>query len=135
LAISGSEGFDGMSEPTRNHERAHYRLWYPQADRPTLEVGDQKFEVSEISEEGARIVLSRPFGHDRDEPFTGVLQFSNGESDPVEGVVLRSTQDEVVANLTSGVTLKRMMSEQIRIRQKYPTTLRSSEDSSGKASR
>lgn len=123
-----------MGEPTRNQERAHYRLWYPQADRPTLAIGDQKFEVSEISEEGARIVLSHSFGHDRDEPFTGVLRFSNGESDSVEGVVLRSTQDEVVANLTSGVTLKRMMSEQIRIRQKYPTTLRSSEDSSGKAS-
>jgi hypothetical protein len=121
-----------MGEPTRIQERAYYRLWYPQADRPTLAIGAQKFEVAEISEEGARIVPSGSFGHHHGEAFTGVLRFSNGESDTVEGVVLRSTPDEVVVKLTTGVTLKRMMSEQIRLRQKYPAALRSPEDPSGK---
>ena len=36
-------------------QRAYFRLWYPQAARPTLVIGDRKFEVTEISEEGARI--------------------------------------------------------------------------------
>lgn len=122
-----------MDDPQRIQERAYFRLWYPQADRPTLTIGDQEFVVSEISEEGARIVLSGPFDHDHEEPFSGILRFSNGESDTIEGVVLRASESELVANLKPGVTLKRMMSEQIRMRQKYPTTLPSSDDTSGEA--
>ena len=120
-----------MNEPPRTQEREFFRLWYPQAERPKLEIGDQKFEVAEISEEGARIVLSGPFAHDQEEPFSGVVRFSNGESESVEGVVLRVSGNEVVANLKRGVTLKRMMSEQIRIRQKYPAAQRSPEKSGG----
>lgn len=61
-----------MDDPPRIQERAYFRLWYPQADRPTLTIGDQEFVVSEISEEGARIVLAGPFDHDHEEPFTGM---------------------------------------------------------------
>ncbi len=120
-----------MDDPPRTQERAHFRLRYPQADRPTLRIGDQQFEVSEVSEEGARIVLSGPFDHDRENPFTGVLRFSNGESDTVEGVILRASESELVANLQRGVSLKRMLSEQVRIRQKYPKVRPSSSNPSG----
>lgn len=122
-----------MDELPRTQGREFFRLWYPQAERPTLEIGDQKFEVAEISEEGARIVLSGPFAHDHEEPFSGVVRFGNGESDSVEGVVLRVSDNEVVANLKRGVTLKRMMSEQIRIRQKYPAAQRSPDGTNGNA--
>lgn len=105
-------------------QRAYFRLWYPQSARPTLVIGDQKFEVSEISEEGARIVLSRPFHRAENESFTGVIQFQDGQTESVAGVVLRSTESEVVANLSQGISLKRMMAEQIQIRKNFPTALR-----------
>ncbi|NQV26910.1 MAG: PilZ domain-containing protein [Rhodopirellula sp.] len=122
-----------MDEPPRTQEREFFRLWYPQAERPTLEIGNQKFEVAEISEEGARIVLSGPFTHDSGESFKGFVRFNDGESDSVEGVVLRVSDSEVVANLKHGVSLKRMISEQVRLRASYPSPPRSSEDWSGKA--
>lgn len=122
-----------MDQPPRIQERAHFRLRYPHAERPTLSIRDQTLGVSEISEEGARIVLSGPFDHNRKEPFTGVLRFSDGESDSVEGVIIRASESELVANLTQGVTLKRMMSEQIRLRQKYPNALPSTEGTGGEA--
>ena len=62
-----------------------------------------------------------------------ILRFSDGESDTVEGVVLRASENELVANLKRGVSLKRLMSEQIRMWQKYPTTLASPDEASGEA--
>lgn len=109
-------------------QRAYFRLWYPQAARPILVIGDRKFEVTEISEEGARIAISGSFCRAENESFSGTIQFRNGESDSVAGTVLRSSPEEVVASLNQGISLKRMMSEQIRIRQNFPTALRSKDN-------
>lgn len=124
-----------MDEPPRPRiqERAFFRLRYPTVERPKLQIGDQEFEVSEISEEGARIILSDPCTIDQGQPFEGVLCFPDDEKDSIEGVILRSSDDELVANLTRGVSMKRMMSEQIRLRQKYPPAAHKAENSSGEA--
>lgn len=114
-------------------QRAYFRLWYPQVARPALVIGDRKFEVTEISEEGVRIAISGSFGREENESFSGTIQFSNGESDPVAGTVRRSSPKEVVASLSRGISLKRMMSEQIRIRKNFPTALRSQDDVKGKS--
>ena len=57
----------------------------------------------------------------RDQQFTGVLRFRDGETVSIEGVVQRFEGKEIVLNLSSGVSLKRMMAEQKRLLQKYPT--------------
>ena len=109
-----------MDKPPRPQKRGFYRLRYPAAERPTLSIGDRKFVVSEVSEEGARIVISGSCSLDPNKPFSGVLTFPTGETESIKGSVLRSTDNEIVANLTSGISLKRMTAEQIRLRQKYP---------------
>ncbi|MGZ0172224.1 MAG: PilZ domain-containing protein [Planctomycetales bacterium] len=109
-----------MDEPPRVQQREFYRLWYPVAERPKLRIGDQEFDVSEVSEAGARIVISAPVGLSDSEAFTGTIKFRTGETDSGEGKILRSSENEIVAELTTGISLKRMMAEQIRIRQKYP---------------
>jgi hypothetical protein len=44
-----------------------------------------------------------------------------------KSTILRSSESDIVANLTTGITLKRMMAEQIRIRQMYPPVAGKSE--------
>lgn len=122
-----------MDEPPRIQQRAFFRLRYPTIERPTVQIGEQELEVSEISEEGARIVLAGPCMIDQEQSFTGVIRFHDDEADSVDGVVLRSSENELVANLTRGVSMKRMMSEQIRLRQKYPPTAQTAENVSGDA--
>jgi hypothetical protein len=109
-----------MDESPRIQQREFYRLWYPVAERPKLRIRDQEFDVAEVSEAGARIVLASPFEFDDSESFTGTITFHSGETESIEGTALRSSENEIVANLTSGISLKRMLSEQIRIRQQYP---------------
>ena len=110
-----------MKQPPSKNERAHYRLLYPQAERPTIRIEDRDYEVSEVSERGARILLAGVGAVHRDQSFAGVLRFRDGETVSVEGVVLRSDEKEMFVRFSSGVSMKRMMAEQIRLRQKYPT--------------
>jgi len=109
-----------MDDTPRVQQREFYRLWYPVAERPSLRIGDQEFDVSEVSEAGARIVIASQVVLGEADGFTGTITFRSGERESVEGTILRSSENEIVANLTSGISLKRMMAEQIRIRQKYP---------------
>ncbi len=109
-----------MDDTPRVQQREFYRLWYPVAERPSLRIDDQEFDVSEVSEAGARIVIASQVELADAEAFTGTVTFRTGEKDCVKGTILRSSENEIVANLTTGISLKRMMAEQIRIRQKYP---------------
>ena len=114
-----------------NIERRNvYRLRYPRVERPTVRSEDRDYEVSEISEGGVRIALTGGCTVRRDQPFAGVLRFRDGETVSIEGVVLRSDEKEMVVGLSSGVSLKRMMTEQIRLRQKYPAFFDKSEGAS-----
>lgn len=55
--------------------------------------------------------------------FAGVLRFQDGDTTPVVGVVLRWEDGELVVKLSKGISLKRMIAEQSRIRKKYPMFL------------
>ncbi len=110
-----------MDQPPGIHGRTYYRLRYPGAERPTVRIEDRDYEVSEVSERGAKIVLAGACALRLDQPFAGVLRFRDGETVSVEGVVQRFAGKEIVLNLSSGVSLKRMMAEQKRLLQKYPT--------------
>lgn len=50
----------------------------------------------------------------------GWVRFYDGEAAPVEGVLLRIEGYEAIIQLSFGVSLKRMLSEQRRLIQLYP---------------
>jgi len=111
-----------MDQRPRHERRAHFRLQYPLAERPTVQSGDRDYEVLDISEGGARMKLLTG-GHaavHQDQPFAGVLRFQDGETVSIEGVVLRSDRIAMVVRLSSGVSAKRMVADQIRLRKRYP---------------
>jgi len=109
-----------MDQHSQEDRRSHYRLGYPEAERPTVRIGNRDYEVSEISEGGAQILISRNEAGNLAQSFTGVLTFQDGEAFPIEGVVMRSTGTSLIVKLSKGVSLKRMLSEQIRLRKSYP---------------
>jgi hypothetical protein len=112
-----------MSATPPHQKRNYYRLKYPKSERPTVWFRGCTYEVSEISEGGVRIMLAKGCAVRLHQTFAGVLRFKDGDTTPVVGVVLRWEGDEMVVKLSQGISLKRMIAEQSRIRKKYPMFL------------
>lgn len=120
ITISG--GMKSMSHDTDVQGREFFRLKYPLTERPSILINGQEYEVAEISEKGARILLSGSFGIDEGKSFTGRILFHDDEIETIEAVAMRSENNELAANLTHGITMKRMIAEQIWLRKKFPDT-------------
>jgi hypothetical protein len=106
-------------------QRAHYRLAYPVLERPRLLLEDAGVEVVDCSEMGLRFRIG-------DHPMPGLgahvqgtLVFRLGETEEVEGVVVRFQAGEVALHLTGrGVPFSRIWEEQRRLRSRYPDRFR-----------
>ncbi|MDG1513698.1 MAG: PilZ domain-containing protein [Mariniblastus sp.] len=109
-----------MDDKQRETRRSHYRLRYPPASQPTIQIGNDTYQVAEISEAGARIVLEGTFSIAPSEAFAGDVVFHDGESISIEGSVLRTHGNEVAVQLSKGISIKRMLAEQIWLRKEFP---------------
>ena len=120
-----------MTPNSGAQRRAHFRLRYPRSEGPLAGIGKEKYEVSELSEGGARILLPGDWTSAIGRPIGGTLEFPDGESIPVEGVVLRIEGPEVIVQFTKGVSFRRMLSEHSRILRAYPFIHKPSSGSAG----
>ena len=103
-----------------SEQRAHFRLRYPENERPLCLIGERRFEVVELSEGGMRLHLnggSEPWAGP--ERFRGVLELADGEH-LVAGDFLRDHNGEAVYQLRRGVDMRCMLNEQKRLVRKYP---------------
>ncbi len=101
--------------------RAHFRLRYPEKDRPHLRRGAEAFVVTELSEGGMRLHLSDPRGPWQGPArIEGQLQLASGDALAVSGDFLREADGEVVFQLQHGVDLHAMLEEQKFLVRKYP---------------
>ncbi len=107
------------------HERAHYRLAYPVMERPRLLLDDAGVEVVDCSEKGLRFrTADRPMP-ELGARVQGTLVFRLGETEAVEGVVVRFQAGEVAVLLTGrGVPFSRIWEVQRRLRSRYPDRFR-----------
>ena len=121
-----------MARGSQDDRRDHYRLGYPEAERPTVRINDVDYLVADLSEGGARILLAGGPGLPQDERFAGTVLFPDGEAVPIEGVVLRSTEKHMVVKLSKAIGQKRMIAEQRRIHEKYPLFFDSPEGGAGR---
>jgi len=109
-----------MDQHPQNQRRRYYRLQYPELERPTVWFKARYYEVTEVSEGGVMILLGDGCAVRLGQSFAGVVQFEDGETNPIVGVVLRIAENKMVVKLSKGISLRRMMAEQIRLRKKYP---------------
>ena len=113
-----------MTSGDDSNARSVFRLRYPEALRPSIRLNGLQYWVSELSEGGVRILLEDSTGAEFSGEQVGHITFADQQAEVVEGEVLRinttSADDvEAVLQLTTGVSLKRMLSEQVRIRSEY----------------
>jgi len=109
-----------MDQHPQNQRRSYYRLQYPEVERPTVWFKGRTYEVAEVSEGGAMILLGDGCAVSIGQSFAGVVEFEDGETNPIVGVVLRLVENKMIVKLSKGISLRRMMAEQIRLRKKYP---------------
>jgi len=109
-----------MAAELPDEKRSYYRLQYPKPERPTVWFQGCCYEVSEISEGGVRVILAGGCAVRLRQTFAGVLRFKDGGNEPIVGVVIRFDHSEIVVKLSKGISLKRMIAEQSRVRKKYP---------------
>ena len=110
-----------MDESTHRERRQYHRLRYPETERPTVRINGQEFRVSEISEKGTRIYIPNSFPASTNESVTGVLWFQDGVNIIIKGIVQRCDENGMAVKLSKGISSRRMISEQSRLLQKYPT--------------
>ncbi|HXT18575.1 MAG TPA: PilZ domain-containing protein [Gemmatimonadaceae bacterium] len=103
-----------MSEPSR---REQYRIQYPQAERPTLEIGRLFYEVLDCSEGGLRyeVRLGRPLPVPGSQ-ISATLAFRRGEELDIVGEVLRVGADFVVLHLEPPLPYSEILAEQRYLR-------------------
>ncbi|KLN64822.1 MULTISPECIES: PilZ domain-containing protein [Vibrio] len=101
-------------------KRQFYRLRYPKRARPFVRLGEDLFQVTEVSEGGIRMVVSNANNMYRGLEIKGMLNLNDQSRVEIEGAVLRFDRDEVVVQLRKGPTFKIMVDEQRKIRNKYP---------------
>lgn len=101
------------------NQRQHYRLNYPTPERPTLNLSKQSFEVLQIAESSI-VISTAENGLNSEYIFQGEISFNDGTSDTIAGTILKDSDEQAVISLTETLSFKRLMSEQRRIKVKYP---------------
>ena len=117
-----------MSSSEDSNSRSAYRLRYPTAARPVVRINGLAYSVTELSEAGVRLLVDDDTSSGLKGALVGHLTFFDQETDVIEGEVARidsnnPDQVEAILHLTKGVSLKRMISEQVRIRSEYLTLI------------
>jgi PilZ domain len=99
-----------------DQRRNYFRLRYPiNKDKPTACLGGREFEILEISEHGARILVPSGSGIFSGQSLSGSFHFYDGAIVLVRGVVSRVESDQIILKLATGVSFKRILLEQKQV--------------------
>lgn len=101
-------------------KRQFYRLKYPKRARPYVRLGEEMFQVTEVSEGGMRMIVNNFNSMYKGLSIKGILNLNDEDQVEIEGAVLRFDQGEVIVQLRKGPTFKIMVEQQRHIKTKYP---------------
>ncbi len=93
-------------------KRRFYRLRYPASIRSYLLYKQWRFPVTEISEQGIRFLIIEEALDHMVRNMKATVFFHDGDSQDVEGRILRIEGDEMIVQLSKGIPMKRMILEQ-----------------------
>lgn len=104
-----------MSDEDEKPSRNYFRLEYPKDARPLITIGEGKFAVINLSEKGVKFSFDArhsSFVLTPDADFDATITFQDHGREHVTGKILRIDTDSVVLELSDGVPLQRIMTEQ-----------------------
>lgn len=107
-----------MDRPHDGH-RNYYRIRYPEAARPQLWVRLRCFEVTELSEQGLRI-LAIPTDVPHDEPIQGTLKLYCRQTRDIQGRYDRYDPPELVLARVCGISYPDILAEQRALIRDFP---------------
>jgi hypothetical protein len=103
-----------------DERREYFRIRYPSVERPELELGDDRFDVVELSEGGLRVLGD--FGElESGHLVEGALRLLCGSSLKVTAAFSRIEDGEAVFDNLQGVSFAEMLNEQRYLIRKYPS--------------
>jgi len=103
-----------------DERREYFRIRYPSVEQPELELGDDRFDVAELSEGGLRVLGD--FGEiESGHPVEAVLRLLCGSNLQVTASFSRIEDGEAVFEKLQGVSFAEMMNEQRYLIRKYPS--------------
>jgi hypothetical protein len=111
-----------MSEKNEKPSRSYFRLEYPKEARPLIAIGDGKFSVINLSEKGVKFSFDAKrstFVLDTGNAVDATIIFQDRGRTQVTGKILRIDSDAVVLELSEGVPLQRIMTEQRLLLNKF----------------
>ena len=95
-----------------DNRRNEYRIVYPIADRPRMEIGCEVYEVLDLSEGGLRL-LAPDLQLGEAQRIQGMLYFSDGGRAYINGSVFRRTDKHLVIELDRNkIPYQRIVQEQ-----------------------
>ncbi|MBD0787841.1 PilZ domain-containing protein [Vibrio sp. Y2-5] len=110
-----------------NHteQRQYFRLSYKtKTVMPTLRIQSKEFKISEISEQGMRVIVRDSSLFKLGDTVKGEVLLNSLENNiTVEGKVLRIVGNEVIFHLREGLSFKDMIAEQRYLRKYFPNVL------------
>jgi hypothetical protein len=93
-------------------QRKVFRIKYPEADRPSLTTGGERYEVVDCSETGLKYQLGGAPEPAVSRTIQGTLTFGYGESTELSGFVLRVQEGLVAIRLAKSLPAVMMLHEQ-----------------------
>ncbi|MFB9134362.1 PilZ domain-containing protein [Vibrio olivae] len=109
-----------MEGTVTKQRRAFFRLNYPKRARPNVRIDGDLYHVSEVSEQGIRVVMN-PRGFYHGLTLKGRLNLHQDKQIEVQGQVIRMEETEVILKLDLGPSFRDMVQEQRYLRQNYPS--------------
>ncbi len=94
---------------TGKDRRIYFRLSYPSFARPSVQCASARYQVTEISERGIRILTQNLWVG---QLFSGTIYFHDGHQEQIAGQVYRLSGPETVIRLKKGIPGTRVMAEQ-----------------------
>jgi hypothetical protein len=104
-----------MTDSSRVDRRKHYRLMFPESERPEIIFETGRWPVVEISE-GGLVFSSTDLRFMLRQPFRAVVRFRDESVAAIEGVIVRMKIDMVYAAcLSKGFSKERVAAERKRL--------------------
>jgi hypothetical protein len=104
-----------------SQKRDHFRIVFPLDQRPCLSAGLGKWEIIDLSEHGAKLVVpvegTSLLGS---EQFQATIRFRDGTTAAVTAIVQRQEANEVVLQFLEELPYSLIMAEQRRLLRLYP---------------
>ena len=113
--------------PMSNERRQFFRVRYPGAERPEIEIASEQHAVNELSEGGLRVsgaLESLQTG----EIIEACLQLLSGTTLPITASCSRTEDEESVFEDLQGVSFAEMLNEQRYLIRKYPSVKQDGEE-------